>query len=153
MSEQFNEIEDGLNFCEKCGRTYTDDLEDCPYCQAERRVKYITKHGSYKSRGAILGSLILALVLIAGAVGLIYGSVANGGWSIGRQYAVEDSSASQVQSVGASTTQESMALDAVESETAVVTDSAEPTDSVDDTAEPTDSADGTAEPTDSASEE
>ncbi|MCD8143914.1 MAG: hypothetical protein LUD79_01005 [Oscillospiraceae bacterium] len=115
MSERIYEIEDGLLLCEQCGREYTSNLSECPYCEAERQAKLIAKHGSYKPRWATALGVILAVVLVAGAALLVRSAALSGGWSIGREYATEDEDA-QVKTVGAGTTQQQTDLDSVVTE-------------------------------------
>ncbi len=115
MSERVYEIEDGLLLCEQCGREYTSNLSECPYCKAERQIKLITKNGSYKPRWATALGVVLAVVLVAGAALLVRSAALSGGWSIGREYATEDEDA-QMKTVGAGTTQQQTDLDSVVTE-------------------------------------
>ena len=112
MSEQTYEIEDDFLFCERCGREYSASLDECPFCEAERRAKLITKQGSWHSRSATFFGLVLAILLIAGGILIFRASLLNGGWSIGREYDIEE--AGSETSVSAGITQQQTDLDGIE---------------------------------------
>ena len=112
MSEQAYEFEGDFLLCERCGQEYSADLDECPFCEAERRAKLIAKQGSYHSRSATFFGLMLAIVLIAGGVLIFRASLLNGGWSIGREYDIEETGSET--SVSAGITQQQTDLDGVE---------------------------------------
>lgn len=117
MDEQEYEYENGQLVCKKCGQEYSPDLDECPFCEAERQAKIITKHGSYKTRTATIAGLFMTIALVLGGIWLVQEASASGGWSIGREYVEEETVVEE--SVSAGITEQQTDIDTVESETEV----------------------------------
>ena len=88
MEQELNEGERIV--CDTCGKEYSTQYEECPYCKAERLSKQITKDGGYRSRGGMLAGMLLVIALIVGGVLIAMGSTQNGGWSLTRKYQVAE---------------------------------------------------------------
>jgi hypothetical protein len=83
-----NHYDGELLQCPKCEREFPSFYTECPYCEAAKKSKAINKRGRVETFGLRVGTLLLALVLVAGGIYLCASMLSQGIGGFGREYAV-----------------------------------------------------------------